>query len=99
MVKYFSNHTLWITPWSWYLDGLIMPEAFLRIVSFVLLAVLIPKMPRAAARMFNAVFGRVGKALLPTNESASIVKFFNLTSTVGSLIPTLQLEENQLDID
>lgn len=67
-----------------------MPEAFLRIVSFVLLVVLNPNRPISDSRMFSAVFGKVGKALLPTKESASTVKFLNLTSTVGSLIPTLQ---------
>jgi len=50
----------------WYLDGLTMPEAFLIIVSFVLLVVLIPKRPKNDSRMFNAEFGRVGRALLPT---------------------------------
>jgi len=50
----------------WYLEGLIMPETSLRIVSFVLLAVLIPHKPRADSAMFNATFGRVGNALLPT---------------------------------
>jgi len=43
-----------------------MPEAFLRIVSFVLLAVLMPQIPNNDSRMFNAEFGRVGRALLPT---------------------------------
>jgi hypothetical protein len=67
-----------------------MPEAFLRIVSCVLLVVLIPQTPRSDSKMVNATFGSVGKALLPTKESASTVKFLNLNSTVGSLIPTLQ---------
>jgi len=43
-----------------------MPETFLRIVSFVLFAVLIPKMRRADSTIFNVTFGKVGKALLPT---------------------------------
>jgi len=57
---------LYNTTWLWYLDGLTMPEAFLRIVSFVLLAVLMPQIPNNDSRMFNAEFGRVGRALLPT---------------------------------
>lgn len=43
-----------------------MPETFLRIVSFVVFAVLIPKIARADSRMLSATFGRVGRALLPT---------------------------------
>jgi len=74
-----------------------MPKAFLRIVSFVLLAVLIPQIPKNDSRMFNAEFGRVGRALLPTKEFASTVKFWNLTSTVGSLIPTLELVKQKRD--
>lgn len=61
-----QSHYIYVTTWLWYLDGLTMPEVFLRIVSFVLLAVLMPKMPRADSRRFNATFGRVGRALLPT---------------------------------
>uniref|UniRef100_A0A2P2NKX8 Uncharacterized protein n=1 Tax=Rhizophora mucronata TaxID=61149 RepID=A0A2P2NKX8_RHIMU len=68
-----------------------MPEAFFRIVSFVLLAKLIPTKPRTDSAMFLAAFGRLGRALFPTWHSASIVKFSNLTSTVGSRIPTLSI--------
>lgn len=74
-----------------YLDGLIMPVASLRIVRFVLLAIAIPIKPRADSTMFLATFGRVGRALLPIWQSASTVKCSNLTSTVGSLIPTLKI--------
>lgn len=50
---------------SKYLDGLIMPDASLRIVSFVLFANRIPHRPRADSVKFIAEFRRVGRALLP----------------------------------
>lgn len=47
------------------LEGLIMPEASLRMVSLVLLAKLSPTQPIADSAKFKAAFGRVGSALLP----------------------------------
>ena len=38
---------------------------------------------------FKVVLSRVGSALLPTYESPSIDKFWNLTSIFGISIPTL----------
>ena len=47
------------------LDGLIMPEASFRMVSFVRLANRIPSRLRADSAKFKAAFGRVGRALVP----------------------------------
>ena len=66
-----------------------IPEASLRIVSLVVLAKLKPNKLRPLPAMFNATLGNVGRALFPMWQSASIVNFSNLTSTVGNFIPTL----------
>ena len=43
-----------------------IPEKFLSIVRFVLLANLMPHKPRADSAMFLEAFRRVGRALWPT---------------------------------
>lgn len=47
------------------LDGLMMPEASFRMVSFVLLANWIPSRLRADSAIFKAAFGRLGIARFP----------------------------------
>lgn len=48
-----------------YLDGLIIPEASLRIVSLVFSAKLIPTQLKADSAMFLAALGSEGRALSP----------------------------------
>lgn len=76
--------------WRNYLEGLMMPEASLRMVSLARSAKRIPRQLNADSARFRAAFGNVGRALSPIKHSASTVKFSNRTSTVGRDIPTLQ---------
>ncbi|CAN0858782.1 hypothetical protein LINGRAHAP2_LOCUS7458 [Linum grandiflorum] len=74
-----------------HLEGLINPDTSLRMVSLVCLAKWMPILLSPDSTIFLATFGSVGKALSPMTQFASIVKCSNLTSTVGSRIPTLQI--------
>ena len=76
-----------------YLAGLIIPVASFRIVSFAFLPDLKPNQLKADSAAFSAAFDKVGSVLSPMKHLASTVKFSNLTSTVGSSIPTLRPEK------
>lgn len=75
--------------YSFYLFGFMTPETFLRIVSFFLCPNLMPMAPNADSTMLRVVFVSVESPRSPTRQLASTVKFLNFTTTVGSVIPTL----------
>lgn len=80
---------MYINTENTHLEGLMIPEMSFNMWRFVLSASFTPKQLKAISARFRAAFGSVGRALSPTKQSASTVKFLNLTSTLATSIPTL----------